>query len=159
MGNEEVPENVLNTWRAQKNEFPRLQTAELRVVQGGKDDSEEKFNYVSELYEAKKAELLTKDERIRVLEAELADLSQNVSKQIPFAEVVSEARINYENLAGLSFAYQISTDFSRMDTIPVFEVRWKENSNRSQRNADTQRLQNWLRTRLKDSTVVLRITQ
>ncbi len=159
MGNEEVPENVLNTWRSQKNEYHRLKNAELRVLQGGKDDSEEKFNYVSELYEAKKAELLTKDERIRVLEEELANLSRNASKQIPFAEVVAEAKINYENLASMGFAYRIQTDFTKTDTIPVFEVKWNNNLRRSERENTTQKLLSWLRTRLQDSTVMVQVVQ
>ena len=60
MGDELIPENVINTWRVQKNEKSRLKDAEFRILQGGKDDSEEKFNYVSELYEKNKAELLNK---------------------------------------------------------------------------------------------------
>ncbi|MEM1338242.1 MAG: DUF389 domain-containing protein [Bacteroidota bacterium] len=159
MGNEEVPENILNSWRAQKNEFNRLKEAELRVLQGGRDDSEEKFTYVSELYESKKAELLTKDERIRVLEAELANLSRNVAQQVPFSEVVAEAKINYENLAGLGFGYRIQTDFKKMDTLPVFKVKWNKNLRDSEKEKTTQKLLNWLRTRLQDSTVIVEITQ
>lgn len=156
MGNEEIPENVINSWRARKNEFNRLKNAELRVLQGGIDDSEEKFNYVTELYEAKKAELLTKDERIRVLEQELAALSLGAAKQIPFDQISAEARTNYENLAGLGFSYRIQTDFNKLDTVPIFEVRWKDGLQTNQVNADQKKLADWLKLRLQDSTLTVR---
>jgi len=76
LGTEEVPENIINTWRNKKNQYPRLANTDLRVLQGGRDDSEQRFNYVHELYESKKAELLTKDERIRFLEEEVASFGK-----------------------------------------------------------------------------------
>ncbi len=153
MGNEEIPENVINSWRARKNGYSRLKDAELRVVQGGRDDSEEKFNYVTELYESKKAELLTKDERIRVLEEELAALSLGAAKQIPFNDISAEAKTNYENLAGLGFSYRIQTDFNKQDTVPIFVVRWKDGLGSNQRDASQKKLTDWLKIRLKDSTI------
>lgn len=156
MGTEEIPSNVLSSWRNKKNGYSRLKEAEFNVVQGGKDDSQEKFNYVSELYEAKKAELLTKDERIRVLEEEVASLSKNSSKEIPFAEVVSEAQVNYEDLASMGFAFRIQTDFNKMDTIPVFEIQWKEGIGDQKLEENHQKLTNWLRIRLQDSTIQVR---
>lgn len=156
MGNEEIPENIINSWRAKKNGYSRLAEADLRVLQGGKDDSEEKFNYVSELYESKKAELLTKDERIRVLEEELADLSTAALQQIPFREISAEARTNYENLAELGFSYKIKTDFNKLDTIPLFEVKWKEGINADQLQKDQKKLSDWLKLRLQNDKLQLK---
>lgn len=153
MGNEEIPQNVIDTWRVQKNDYGRLQDVSLRIVQGGIDDSQQKFQYVNELYESKKAELQNKDERIRVLESEVARLSKLASRQIPFKEISAEARTNYENLQGLGFAYTILTDFDRMDTIPVFEVSWKEDADTDAIERDTRKLNEWLKLRLKDNAV------
>ncbi|NKI33286.1 TIGR00341 family protein [Croceivirga thetidis] len=156
MGSEEIPENILNSWRRKKQDYSRLKDAEFSVVQGGKDDSEEKFNYVSELYEAKKAELLTREERIRFLEEEVVRLSENVGKQIPFQEVVAEAKEINQNLAGLSFAYQLQSDFNKMDTIPIFEAKWKGSLRKNEKVKQSENLLKWLKVRLKDSTIVLR---
>ena len=71
MGDNPIPQSVIDTWRVQKNDVSRLKNATLNVNQGGKDSSKEKLDYVNELYEAKKAELLTKDERIKILEQDL----------------------------------------------------------------------------------------
>ena len=156
MGDELIPENVINSWRNQKNKYPLLVEAELRVVQGGRDDSEEKFRYVNELYEAKKAELLNKDERIRILEAELASLSKQATQQIPFGDISAEARASYEYLDGLSFYYSIRTDFSKTDTIPIFEVKWKDEASSNQIARDSRRLHEWLKLRLKNDAIQLK---
>lgn len=156
MGDELIPENIVNTWRVQKNQYPRLKDAELHIIQGGKDDSEEKFTYVSELYEKNKAELLNKDEQIRLLEEEVASLTKNSGKQIPFRNISAEAKANYENLAGLGFSYRIQTDFDKLDTVPVFEVKWKDGVGSNQKEADAKKMLAWLKLRLQDSTLVVK---
>ncbi|MEO0571234.1 MAG: DUF389 domain-containing protein [Bacteroidota bacterium] len=156
MGSEEIPSNVVDSWRNKKNTYSRLRDTEFNVVQGGRDDSEEKFNYVTELYESKKAELLTKEERIKFLEGEIVRLSKNQSAQIPFNALVSEAKINYENLAGMGFAYRIQTDFTKVDTIPIFEIKWKKGIRQSAIVTEEKKLSQWLKTRLQDSTLVVK---
>ena len=153
MGDEQIPENIINTWRQRKNAYSYLRNTTLHVVQGGRDDSEEKFNFVNELYESKKAELLNKDERIDLLESELAELSKQASRRIPFREISAEAKANYANLDRLGFSYKITTDFSKIDTVPVFELNWKKGVSRKQVDEDTQKLNAWLKLRLQDSTV------
>ncbi|WP_136465102.1 DUF389 domain-containing protein [Flagellimonas onchidii] len=156
MGDELIPDNVLNTWRVQKNEFSRLKEAQFKVLQGGKDDSEEKFNYVSELYEKNKAELLNKDEQIRLLEEEVATLTKNAGKRIPFNNISAEAKANYNNIEGLGFSYQIQTDFKKQDTVPVFEIKWKEGIRQNQKDLDAKKMSDWLKIRIQDSTVVVK---
>ncbi len=156
MGDELVPENVVNTWRTQKNQYSRLKDAEFHIIQGGRDDSEEKFNYVSELYEKNKAELLNKDEQIRLLEEELASLTKTAGKKIPFKEISAEAKANYENISELGFSYQLRTDFKKLDTVPVFEIKWKDGVGRNQKESDAKKMQAWLKIRLRDSTIVLK---
>ncbi|KAB5485517.1 MULTISPECIES: DUF389 domain-containing protein [Flagellimonas] len=156
MGDELIPENVVNTWRTQKNQYSRLKNAELHVIQGGRDDSEEKFNFVSELYERNKADLLNKDEQIRLLEEEVAILTKNMGKQVPFKDVSAEARANYGNIERLGFSYQIQTDFKKLDTVPVFEVKWKQGIQNAQKEADIKKMQTWLKIRLRDSTIVVK---
>ncbi|WP_088341500.1 DUF389 domain-containing protein [Robiginitalea sediminis] len=156
MGDDPIPENVIESWRNRKNQYSKLQDTELKIVQGGQDDSEEKFRYVSELYEAKKVELLNKDERIRLLEEELSQMQSFSSALLPFADITAEARANYEDLAGLGFAYTLQTDFSKTDTIPVFEVRWKEDVPPARQQENLQKMANWLQVRLKNPKIQVR---
>lgn len=156
MGDELIPDNVIASWNEQKNTFSRLEDTELKVVQGGRDDSEIKFNYINELYESKKAEISNKDERIKLLESELANLSKLSAKQIPFRQISAEAKTNFENLDNLGFAYTITTDFTKIDTIPIFDVVWKKGTKQSDIKKDTQKLSNWLKLRINDEKVQIK---
>lgn len=156
MGNETIPPNVIATWNARKNTYGRLTGCELKIVQGSNAAAQDELKYVNELYESKKAELVNKDERIRILELELSRLGRLASKQVPFREISREAKAIYENLSSMGFAYQITTDFNAMDTIPVFEVKWKDAGNRSQVQADTKKLNDWLKLRLNDRAVLIK---
>lgn len=156
MGSETLPESVVNTWVAQKNEFKNLKGAELRVIQGAKNEDADQLKYVNELYESKKAELLNKDERIRLLEEELSGLSDLVSSQIPFKEISAEAKINYDNLESIGFSRTVKTDFKKIDTVPFFEVKWKDLSKSKEIEDDTKKLHDWLKLRLQDSTIQIK---
>ncbi len=157
MGDDAIPENVITSWRTRKDKYSKLKNAELKIVQGGVDDSEEKFRYVNELYEAKKAELLNKDERIRMLEEELTSMSSLAASQIPFQDISAEARASYPNLAGLNYAYTLQTDFQKTDTIPVLETQWKEGVSASDREAEVKRFTEWIQARLKNPKMQVRV--
>jgi uncharacterized hydrophobic protein (TIGR00271 family) len=156
MGDELIPDNIIASWNEQKTTFSGLEDTELKIVQGGRDDSEIKFNYINELYESKKAELLNKDERINLLESELAKLSKLTTKQIPFQQISAEAKTNFENLDSLGFAYTITTDFTKIDTIPIFDVVWKKGTKPGDIKEDTQKLSNWLKLRINDNKVQIK---
>ncbi|MBT8299263.1 MAG: DUF389 domain-containing protein [Maribacter sp.] len=156
MGNETIPDNVIATWNKQKNEdesFGRLKDTELRIIQGAKNEQLDQLKYVDQLYETQKTELLDKDARIKVLEEELGKLGR---LSIPFAAVSEEAKINYENLESLGFSPTIQTDFQKQDTLTIFEVKWNRDAKRFQTLADAKKLHNWLKIRLKDSTIQLK---
>ena len=153
MGNEQIPNNIINTWRSQMKDYSELGKTELRVVQGGQSDSEDRLRYVSELYESKKAELLNKDERINFLEEELSKMSSLSEGLIPFEDISAEARVNYDGLAGLGFAYTLQTDFSKTDTIPIFQTRWKDEVRKKEKEEQLQKLSRWLKIRLKNDRI------
>ncbi len=153
LGTEEVPENIISTWRNKKSKYNRLADADLRVLQGGRDDSEQRFNYVNELYESKKAELLTKDERIRFLEEEVASFGKLAARNVPFQDITQEAKISYTSIAGIGFSNRVQTDFNKMDTISLFEIKLKEGLSDDQRKIDIKNITNWLKVRVKDSTI------
>ncbi|MEM7381869.1 MAG: DUF389 domain-containing protein [Bacteroidota bacterium] len=156
MGNETIPENVIATWTGQKNAYDKLAEAELKVIQGSNNEAADQLKYVNELYESKKAELLNKDERIKLLEDELASLSKIAANQIPLADISAEAQTNYENLASLSYAQTIVTDFKKWDTLPVFEVKWKQVSDRNKVSNDMKKLEEWLKLRTKNKKIQLK---
>ena len=156
MGNEGIPDNVIATWRTQMAEFKQLEGTELAVVQGSKSDEANELKYVNELYESQKSILTSKDEKIQLLENELVRLNQISSNQIPFKEISLEAKTNYENLDRIGYAYLISTDFTKTDSIPLFEVTWKKEAKRAETVKDMNKLQDWLRLRLNNKNIQIK---
>jgi len=156
MGSETIPDNIIATWNAQMNDYPKLKGAVLNVVQGSKSEAGDQLKYVSELYESQKNLLFNKDEKIALLESELMRLNKGAAGQIPFSEISLEAKTNYENLSRLAYSYMISTDFSKTDTIPVFEVTWKKEAKRFQTDKDVKKLHEWLKLRLQNKNLQLK---
>ena len=159
MGNETIPENVIATWNNQKNdseEFKRLRGCDLQIIQGGANEEIDQLKYVNELYESQKDQLSSKDDKIRLLETELTRLKESAGMQIPFVDISSEARTNYENIVSLSYAPTLVTDFNKTDTIPVFEVKWKKEAKRVDTEKDAKKLSDWLKLRLKNDKIQLR---
>ena len=162
MGDEVIPENVIETWNAQKlsdGKYGKLKNTELKIVQGGKDDSEEKFNFVSELYQNKKEELVTKEAQIRVLEEEVAKLSKSPINKIPFQSIVDEAKVNYENLEEIGFSSIVKTNFKTTDTIATFLVKWSDSIANDVVLKDQQRLTNWLKIKLGNDKIQINTIQ
>ena len=156
MGNETIPDNVIATWNTQKDAYSKLKNVELRIIQGSKNTAGDELKYVSELYESKKAELLSKDEKIKVLEESLGKMGKLAAMQIPFPEISAEARTNYENLSSLGYSYTITTDFNKTDTIPIFEVQWAKTTKKNEIEADTKKLGEWLKLRLKNKQIQIK---
>ncbi len=155
MGNEGVPEGVIATWKSNMKKFDDLEACELKVIQGSSNDQVEQLKYVEELYQTQKTELLDKDEKIQFLESELQRLNKLNAKQIPFQDISAEAQANYENLEYLAFSNAIRTDFKKLDTVSVFEAKWKREAKRATILKESKKLHTWLKVRLKDSTILL----
>ncbi|MEP3374062.1 MAG: DUF389 domain-containing protein [Maribacter dokdonensis] len=156
MGNDGIPDNVIATWRTQMAEYKQLNETELAVVQGSRSEEATQLKYVNELYESQKSILTSKDEKIQLLENELMRLNQISSNQIPFNEISLEAKTNYENLDRIGYAYLISTDFTKTDSIPLFEVTWKKEAKRAETVKDMNKLQEWLRLRLNNKKIQIK---
>ncbi|HDZ14382.1 hypothetical protein LCGC14_0692410 [marine sediment metagenome] len=157
MGDEVIPDNIIATWENQKNEdFPKLRDTKLHIVQGSKNEQMDQLRYVNELYESQKTQLMGKDDKIAFLEMELTRFKKSASKQIPFQDISAEAKVNYENLVSLEYDQALVTDFKKVDTLSVFQVKWDEDLSSSRLFLENSKLHNWLKIRLKDSTVQLR---
>lgn len=155
MGNEGLPGGVMATWEANMKSFDNLKDVDLKIIQGSQNEQGDQLKYVEELYQSQKNEILGKDEKIRVLESELKRLNKLNAKQIPFQDISKEAQTNYENLEYLAFSNAIRTDFKKLDTVSVFEAKWKRDAKRVEVVKEAKKLHSWLKIRLKDSTILL----
>ena len=155
IGDETIPQSVINTWTVQKNQYDRLKDADFEVFQGVENDSGNEMQYVLELYESKKNELLTKENRISVLEQEVARLSSMKREDFPFEQLKLELKSGFPEIVSLNYSNKISTDFTTQDTVPFLEVRWNSALDTIQINDLSRRLQNWVRVRLADQKVTV----
>ena len=109
-----------------------------------------KSSYVKnqELIASKEERLLEKDNKIRELTENLDKLER---QQIPFVKLSQEAKINYDGLKEISFSNVIKTNFTRIDTIPVFHLQWQDSI--PNRLLQEQQLKKWLQMRLELDTL------
>ena len=157
MGDEIIPDNIIATWNNQKNEeFPKLKDTKLHIIQGSKNADVDQLKYVNELYETQKRQITGKDEKIALLERELSRLNRLTSKNIQFGDISAEAKANYEDLVSLEYGNALLTDFKKVDTLSVFQVQWASGLDAGKILEENKKLHQWLKIRLKDTTVQLR---
>lgn len=155
-GEYQIPESTLQILNSRLKDYSGLKNTVVTVNQS-KNTSLDELKYMQALRERDSLDILSRTAQIAFLQNKVRELTDLERMRIPFQEVVSEAKINYTDLASIGFAYQIQTDFNKTDTIPVFEVKWNDNVRRTQKTAEHQKLTQWLKTRLQDTTLVIRI--
>jgi hypothetical protein len=153
-----IEENELGVWTAKMPDYG-LKNVSLEIQQDDKTSkllaeiNTIKSSYVKnqELIASKEETIAEKDTRIRSL---LEDLEKFQKKQIPFYQISQEAKINYEGIQSISFSNRIQTNFTSIDTLPVFQIQWYDTIE----NTSLQKMQvkKWLLARLQlDSIQVM----
>ncbi len=84
-----------------------------------------------------------KDDKIRLLENALTKF---YSSQVALDKIGTEIKINYPDVSKITFTNQISSNFKKIDTIPIISVKWDAKT----RNVNQQhkKLSQWLQARL-----------
>lgn len=153
MGYEAIPDNIVETWKTKMKSYSKLKDVNLVIMGGEKNDAKDKFQYVNELYESKKQEIAGKDEQIKVLEKEIERLSRFAYNEVPFEEISKEIKINYSNVSELGFGNEIKTDFKKIDTIPIFIIKWEKGISSEKRTKASEKLTEWLKVRMKNDKI------
>lgn len=156
-GGQQIDETVIEVLRGRMNSYGALRNTDLRVNQGDEgDDLENEMRYLAELRSRDSLEISSKEHRIDLLEREVSRLSKLEEDYIPFQDISTEAKINYTDLERISYSNVLISDFQKIDTIKVFETEWKKGMRSSDIQQQKQRLENWLRYKLKLDTLVVR---
>lgn len=153
-----IEENELAVWTEKMPQYG-LKDVSLEIQQDDKTSkllaeiNTIKSSYVKnqELIASKEETIAEKDARIRSL---MEDLEKFQKQQIPFYQISQEAKINYDGIREISFSNRIQTNFTTLDTLPVFQIHWYD----SIENSSLQKIQvkKWLLTRLQlDSIQVI----
>ena len=153
-----VPQTKINSWIAKLKETDKLQDAQLRIYQGTdqsgdfakKLSGEVRAGILEDLYVKNEEAIRNKDEKINFLENEIANLR---IKNVPFKDLSEEVRINYSDIETFSYSNKITTDFTKTDTLPVINVRWKKEISNEERKEQMTRLATWLKFKMKLDTI------
>lgn len=153
-----VPQQKINEWLAELEKTEKLEQTRLRIYQGADQSGEMaarlsgeiKAGILEDLYVKNEQLIQDKDEQIRFLENEVALLKlQNV----PFKQLSEEIKINYDNIETFSYSNKITTNFKTTDTLPVVNIRWKNNVSAKERRADLKKIAAWLKFKMKLDTI------
>lgn len=156
-----VPQAQIDEWIREVKEVPNFEDVVLQIHQGSDQSSEMaarlstevRAGILEDLYVRNQQVVEDKDARIRLLEQELIKYR---SAGIPFQTISREAKINYAGIEEMSYANSLVTNFSRIDTIPTFNVKWASNLSASARRSEMNKLEQWLQVRLALDTLSVR---
>jgi hypothetical protein len=156
-GLDEIPESTIELLKNRIDEYPSLVNSNTKLFYDPISNSDvDSFKYMQELRVRDSLDLLSQAQKISYLESRLKVLSKLERYQIPFESIVEEAKINYDNLEAISYANEISFDFSNIDTLTVFKFRWIDSLSTPETIArDSKKLEKWLKVKLKLDTLVV----
>ncbi|GAB1307551.1 DUF389 domain-containing protein [Urechidicola sp. KH5] len=149
-----LSEGKIKEWKERLPDY-RLTGTILNIEQSVSTDLEKKVEELTDLYSRNQSIIASRDEKIAESEDEISELKQELRKhtKVPFKQLSEEAKINYSGLKTLSYANFITTDFSRVDTISVFNVTWYDSI--PNQTVQERQLKLWLKTRLELDTIQL----
>ncbi|WAC03973.1 hypothetical protein N7U66_07880 [Lacinutrix neustonica] len=146
---------LLNS-RMKTDDYSNLAQTKLYVVQN-RSLNLDNYKNMRELRSRDSLDKLSQSQKIQYLEDRLQKLSKLERNQIPFEELSKEVKINYENLTAFSFSNVINSNFSKIDTITVFSIRFNDSlTNEATKLAEQKKLQNWLKLKLKLDTLIVK---
>lgn len=156
-----VPQPKINEWLDELKNTEELEDVNLRIYQGSdrsgelaaQISGELKNDILSELYANNQQAIRDKDERISFLENEVARLQ--VGKTIPFEAISKELKVTFDGLQSLGYSERISTDFEKVDTVPVFNVEWANSVRSRDRRDHMEKIFQLMKLRLNLDTLVV----
>ena len=154
-GADKIPETTIAVLQQRFNNYNALKNAKLQVNQV-KNRIVNNLEYMEELRTRDSLDLMSQQQKITYLEGKIRKLSKFEKDFIPFEELSKEVKINYENVEQFSYANVINSNFSKLDTLSVFTVKWNDSlTTPESRIKDKKKLESWLKLKLKLDTLVV----
>ncbi|MFT4850067.1 MAG: putative hydrophobic protein (TIGR00271 family) [Sediminicola sp.] len=156
-GADQIGESTMSLLRNRLLDYTALAKTNLVLNQSLSDNSfQDEVRYMEELRARDSLDLLTKDQKIVYLEERMFKLRRLEKGIIPFQEICIEAKINYENLETISYASTLISNFSKIDTLAVFNVTWDVAVSEENKEKDMKKLYEWLKYKIKMDTLLLK---
>jgi len=155
-GTDEIPQSTKDLLEQRFSNYKALRNTKLFINQV-KNRTINNLEYMEELLYRDSLDLMSQRQKIVFLEKRVKRLSRLERNQIPFAELTKEVKINYESLEQISFSNVVTSNFSKIDTVSVFSVKWNDSLiNENQIAKDQNRLERWLKVKLNLDTLIVR---
>jgi uncharacterized hydrophobic protein (TIGR00271 family) len=157
-GLDEIPESTIDVLksRMKTDTYKSLNESKL-VFNQNRSKNIDNLKYMEELRSRDSLDLLSQTQKISFLEDKVSQLSKLERNYIAFPELTREVKINYENIQQFSFSNVIESNFSKIDTLSVFSVKWIDSlTNTNTREKEREKLERWLREKLDLDTLVVR---
>lgn len=156
-GLDEVPETTIALLKDRLKNYDALNGCHL-IFNQNRSKNLDNFKYMEQIRYRDSLDMLSQSQQIVFLESKLKDLSKLERQQIPFDELTKEVKINYENVSRLSYSSVITSNFSKIDTLSVFTVKWNDSLIKEPEITKEQdKLARWLKQKFNlDSLIVTR---
>lgn len=154
-GLDEISEEAITILQGRMKDYSALSNSKL-VVNQNRSKNLDNFKYMEELRTRDSLDLLTQTQKIAYLEGKVSQLSRLEKNYVPLDELLKEVKINYETIEQFSYANVINSNFTKMDTLSVFSVKWVDSlANETVRKSDKAKLEKWLKFKLDLDTLVI----
>ena len=151
-----IPETTISLLKSRMNDYKALSDIQL-IVNQNKSRNLDNFKYMEELRTRDSLDLLTQTQKISFLENKVRQLSKLEKNYLAFEELTKEVKINYETIEQFSYANIINSNFTKMDTLAVFSVKWIDSlTTEETKLKDKGKLEKWLKLKLKLDNLVVK---
>ena len=155
-GVETIPESTLSVIEQRMKTYSALENAQLVVNQSGSQfDYDTEMKYLEAVRSRDSVLIANKDILLDSLQRRVKRLERLSSNVIPFEEINRESKINYKSLDYLVYSVSLVANDSVIDTLNSFSAIWKEDAKRREKDADREKLYEWLKYRLEVDTLLL----
>ena len=155
-GLDEIPQTTIDLLKNRKASYPALVDTRI-IFNQNRTEQFDNLKYMEQLRYRDSIDLLNQTQKIAFLEEREKRLSKLEKNIIPMEQVVKEVHINYGALSNFSYANEISSNFKKLDTLPVFTVQWDKSKIKEKDIAsETDKLGRWLKVKLHLDTLVVR---
>ncbi|MBP1838964.1 DUF389 domain-containing protein [Formosa algae] len=150
-----IPDETIELLKAKLADYPTLRNAHFEFNQSR--TNVDNVKYMEQLRQRDSLDLLSQTQKIAYLEKRVGQLQYLEDQTIPFEDILKEVHINYENLDLFRYSPVISSNFEKIDTIPVFGIRWKADKALKEEvlAKDQDKLERWLKLKLKLDTLLV----
>ena len=137
--------------------YPNLHEAKLRI----KGSNTDNFELVKDLLSEKRKEVQDYRKEITSLEQQVAELEKTIEetsgqKPIDYLSISKDAKIEFSELKGITFATELKSNFKKLDTLSVARPIWKSELIDSLATERDGKLSSWLKGQMKVDTVYVK---